>query len=83
MLKGNNQEINNKKEERIMNAIEREVLQDIFTYFERFGDYGNRYRGIMMDIATEIIIKNANNQLPELMDKIRKDKVDRDKKYHA
>ena len=66
-----------------MNAIEREILQDIFTYFERFGNYGNRCIGIMMDIATEIIIKNANNQMPELMDKIRKDKEELIKNNHA
>ena len=58
-----------------MNTIEREILQDIFTYFKCFGEYRNRHDGLMMNIATEIIIKNANNQLPELMDKIREDKT--------
>ena len=65
-----------------MDTIEREILQDIFTYFERFGEYGNRNNGRLMQIANEIIMKNTKKHLPEMVDKIRKNHDDRIKKFN-
>ena len=55
-----------------MDSIEREILQDIFLHFKHFSKYRNRYDGILMRIADEIIMKNAKKHLPELVDKVSK-----------
>jgi hypothetical protein len=56
-----------------MNAIEREILQDIFMRFCYFGT-SSKYDRLMMNIADELIVRNAKQFLPELVDKIKKDK---------